>query len=846
MKTMEQNQQSVNKRILGSKRLIAFVLLVCMLLPLLTACGGDRGDGTAVCRQFIQYITTENYEGAYSLLLPELRDMSSPATPKPTPLPSGMPTQEPTPLPTPTTIPSPTPINMEKKGDKMTLSQFRTRYTSIYEAMDLTEIAYSIVSEASGSITASLNYDMTYYTNKAGNLSYRFTVHAVYQQGSWYIDWSPALIFPDMEWGDTVLSGINYPRRGEIFDCEGRILAQNVNAVTVFCIPSNIDLGEHKPVTDVKALFKANDESLSAAQLEEKSWYVPFEKAIAAIPELKKTEEDVRNAFARTYQNFTKIATLYPDQFTTELEERLLAIKGIGIDTGNYGTVRYYPYGESLCHLIGYAGIIQKEYIQEYDDKTGEKNEEFLNDPFYDGDSWLGYAGLEKQYENILRGEKGSFAYIQGKGGQNKQILYNIPAVNGQDLHLTVDIALQQRMEQVVKNVVYDSNITGAVLILNPKTGALQSSLSFPGYDPNAFSRGDLDEDAWDAMQKDPQEPLFNRVIQGLYPPGSTFKPLTAISLLESGTLNTEDFFPAEEEGLRGEHTVWNPSKSPTMAYTGVTKVTRTLSTNRRMPMNMHNCMVQSDNIYFAWGAMKLGWEALIKYLSIMGMGESIPFELTTQKSQIINEDTDQTYDLLAMTGYGQGELLVTPLQMASYIGAFQNEGQVAEPYLIDSIWHQKGMEYNLVSQHEQKTWKTICSPVTAAAINNMLKGVVELPSTLGGQGFGTGRFLGIRRVYTCAGKTGTAELDKKQGASEAAREIAWFICYRTCERETGLPLNPQDERLVMVLLEVDMTKQAPEWTQMKFLIAQALLKQDELTEKPVTENIMSSLPTNQ
>ena len=194
------------------------------------------------------------------------------------------------------------------------------------------------------------------------------------------------------------------------------------------------------------------------------------------------------------------------------------------------------------------------------------------------------------------------------------------------------------------------------------------------------------------------------------------------------------------------------------------------------------------------------------------------------------------------MTGYGQGELLLTPLQLAAYIGAFHNQGQVCRPYVIESTWQQENTEYNLVSQHETEVWKTICAPSTAATINDMLEGVVALPRSMGRgyDGFGTGRFLGVRRTYLCAGKTGTAELDKAQNAKEANKEIAWFVAYRSAKLD-GTELKDSEERLVLVMLEVDMTKQVSEWTQMKFQIAQALLKDDTLTEEPVTEDIMTA-----
>lgn len=858
------------------KRAIAALIILAMLLPLvLTGCGPDRGQGSVVCRQFIEYLANQNFDAAYALIAPELQKAEPPEAPKatkaPTPGPgeTAAPTAEPTATPLPTA--EPTAVPAEVTDHRMTKTEFKKRYTDIFEAMGLTAITAQIISEVNGTLNASVVYRMAYLTSKAGNLIFDFTVNSEYHEG-WVVMWDPSLIFPNMEWGDTMLMGTNYPDRGEIFDAEGILLAENVPAVTIYCIPSKIQLKDGgKAVTDVKTLFKAEDKDLTPDQLLEKELYVPFEQAVAAVPELGLTEADVRNSLARTFRDFAKLKVMYPDQMNPDLEARLLAIPGVGVDSNNYGTLRQYPYGTSLAHLLGYAGIIQKEYLNHYSMENGilKENKEWLyvldedgnkvNDPNYDGDSWLGYAGLEKQYEERLRGVKGSFAYIQGAGGKVKQILYNIPPVDGEDLHLTVKIDLQKRVEEAIQTIVYDDSISGTVIVMNPTTGGVEAMVSFPGYDPNSFSRGEMDDEVWAAMEKDPKTPLLNRAIQGLYPPGSTFKPLVAITGLESGAVTLDWAFPEDTEHIKGTDTIWNPTKGTLIPESGVTKVTRTYSTNRRGPMNMKNCMIQSDNIYFAYLGMKIGWDTLKRYLTVMGMGEAIPFDLPTQKSQIKNMTPDEngqvseeTMDLLAMTGYGQGELLLTPLQLASYISAFRNGGTVYAPYVIESVWQEDKTEYIEVSRHEETIWKELCATGTAEAIRDMLEGVVEAPSNMGRNpvtkeawgGYGTGRFLSVLRTYTCAGKTGTAELAKKQNAKDADRELAWFVAFRSRHLD-GTELKPEEERLVLVMLEIDMTRQVDEWTQMKFLIAQVLLKDDTLTVPPTTQTCIENSGTD-
>ena len=234
------------------KKILILFIAILISLNSFSGCVSSKGDGTVVCLQFVQAIITGNYEEAYSLIADDQKNL----------------TGEPS-----------------KAGDHViSYKEFKEKYTSIFDAMELTDFSYTVVSSASGTITATVDYTMTYYTQKAGNLTFQFTINSEYREG-WQVIWSPNLIFPTMDWGDTMLSGINYPQRGEIFDCHGKLLAGNVNAVTVYCIPSKIELSDgHKPVTDVKALFKANDEDLTPEQLEEKTWYIPFELTIAAIP----------------------------------------------------------------------------------------------------------------------------------------------------------------------------------------------------------------------------------------------------------------------------------------------------------------------------------------------------------------------------------------------------------------------------------------------------------------------------------------------------------------------------------------------------------------------------------
>ena len=767
--------------------LILFILTGAML-PL--GCATSHGNGSDVCLAFIEYIAEGSYGAAYDLLSDSVKNTTG---------------------------------NNTNAGDPMiSAKEFAEKYQQIFEAVGLFEISYIVRTVSDASITSSVDFQMTYSTS-LGEMTNDYTINALYENGRWGIQWTPALIFPTMEWGDKLLVGVNYPKRGEIFDCNGELLVKNLSPVTVFCVPNQISKEE-------------KDEVL---------------KQILSIPILKPSgtpqdeyEKIVHDAIYSTNSSAV-IAKLYPDQVDETLEERLLSIKGIGIDRNGAMTstrFRAYPFGRSASHLLGFASVMWEATWKEIEKRRkGETVTEpsgLISDDdvwVYEKDSWMGYVGLEQEYEDLLRGEKGGYAYIQGIDGTNRQTLYNNPAKDGQDLHLTLDIKMQQRVEEVVKTVVYTDNITGTVIVMNPKSGAIEALYSFPDYDAEAFSRGAVGTEAFEAMQKDPQTPMLNRAIQGLYAPGSTFKPFTGAGSLEAGVVTPETTFPEEEmknihnaryKTSSGYKDVWEVNKG-TYAYTGIDEITRTGNSNRHTPMNMESSIIDSDNIFFSWCALKLGWDRFKEYLTHIGMGENVPFDLPTQKSQIKNEESIETYSLLAMSGYGQGELLVTPLQMASYIAAFRNEGKAPVPYVVDSIWQAEGQNYTEMYRHtKNEVWKTICSKANAETIANMMIGVCRSPQEHGG----TARNLGVRS-FVIAGKTGTAEVgNKKDKNSQSKKEIAWFIGFRQANKD-GSAVKPEDERLVLVMLELDMEDLPEEYALMKFVIARVLLKDDELTK---------------
>ena len=414
---------------------------------------------------------------------------------------------------------------------------------------------------------------------------------------------------------------------------------------------------------------------------------------------------------------------------------------------------------------------------------------------------------------------------------------------------------------------------------------------SWPGFDLNDLSRGLPIED-WQALQTDPDIPLYNRSTQGLYTPGSVFKLMTSAALLETNTMTVNDVFPGSEEI---SNDTWFPSETflanlADRASTATWKeqsndhaLVRTRADSRKSPMNMTNSIISSDNLFFSYAAMRMGWKKFTAFMEQIGWMQTIQLEtdgtepriywqinpndpekvswlnlaeggvpiwkqdadgnyskvpnvnlvldkqlygLDVSKPQLFNQRPEtlplNEYDL-AVTGYGQGEILMSPLQMACYASAYANDGVIMQPYLVDSIWHADGTDYTLVKQKEPKVYRQILQKGTVDTIYPALLQVVT---------DGTARSMvksfltkaPLDLGYTLAGKTGTAELN-----DDKTKELAWFICWR--DSKDGEKVTAENARLVCIMLEIDLTRLADEWSQMKFDIARALLKDDVLNE---------------
>ena len=437
---------------------------------------------------------------------------------------------------------------------------------------------------------------------------------------------------------------------------------------------------------------------------------------------LEVSVDKINNELGKSYvkdDTFVEIKKI--SSSNQELKDALLQIKGIKISSSK---ARIYPLGEAAAHLTGYVQGITAEELEKNSDKG------------YTSTSVIGKSGLESVYEDRLKGKDGLEIYIVDSKGNKKQTIAKREVQDGEDIKLTIDSSLQKQLYEQMKND------NGFFVVMQPLTGEMLAMVSTPSYNPNDFVLG-ISTTKWNELKNNTNKPMYNRYLQA-WTPGSTFKPVTGAIGLTSGKLSTTDEFNYTGVSWQKDSSWGNYYVTTLTAYNA--------------PKNLRNAIVRSDNIYFAQATLQIGRDTFTDGLKKLGFNEDIGFALATAKSQYSNTEKIQTEIQLADSGYGQGQMLVNPILMASIYSAFLNNGNMVKPYL----------EYK-----EDATVEYLKQEVFTADAANIIKDyllqVVETPEGTADDA----RIDGIR----IAGKTGTAEL-KQNKESEERETLGWFNCF--------------------------------------------------------------------
>lgn len=404
----------------------------------------------------------------------------------------------------------------------------------------------------------------------------------------------------------------------------------------------------------------------------------------------------------------------------TEITESVFDIKGV---QSKEVKMREYPYGQSLSHLVGYVGRINAEELEKHEDKG-----------YVDLD-YIGKRGLEQLLEEKLRGKDGIQIYVE-KADHNSEriIIAEKEALDGESIALTIDAVFQKKTFESMKGE------AGTAAVIDPETGETLVLTSSPGFDSNEFMIG-ISSTHYDELVKDPKQPLLNR-FAATYAPGSAIKPVTAAIGLNAGTLKPE-------KGHKIEGETWQKNKS-----WGDFVVTRLYSAPN--PIDLKKALIYSDNIYFAKEALEMGTKSLAKGLTEFGFGEEIPFSYPVTSSQISNDGKISSEGQLVDTSFGQGEMLMNIVHLASSYAPILNDGKMFKPALFEKDAKSEIWKEGLITAENAEILRTDLREV----ITDGHAKAANIPS------------------IKISGKTGTAEL--KSGKDKRGKENGFFVAYPT------------------------------------------------------------------
>ncbi len=521
------------------------------------------------------------------------------------------------------------------------------------------------------------------------------------------------------------------PPRGRIYDRTGNLLADNVPVFSIFVIP---ELAENVDATlaEIRALVELSEEEIEAfhTQASESYPHAPVRVKLHISPEERAVVEVNRHR-----------------------------LNGVLVKPD---TVRYYPYGEVMAHAVGSVRRKTAEDIRRLDRRR------------YSRTQFVGKRGVEAFYEHSLHGEPGSRRVEVDAHGREQRELDRNPPVPGKNLTLALDASLQVAAAAAL------GERRGAVVAIDPGSGGILAMASEPGYDPNLFVTG-LDPTVYDELVNSPKKPLFNRAANGRYAPGSTFKPVVGLAALAAGATdwqrtivdNGEYRLPNSSRVFRD----WNWTQD---------------NTGGQGVVDLHRAIYRSSNVYFYDLGAKLPIDALPRFAAQLGYGRVLSIDVADAAAGLL-PDSEWKMGARGETWYpgdnvnlsiGQGDLLATPLQLATVAAIIANRGRVVRPrMLLDN-------DADLPEFQGGEAVGRVAGEGLGGDDWQRMVDAMEAVVHLGNQGYqqnGTAwAYIGQDIAYRMAGKSGTAQVVgiaqgeeyNEEELDEFSRKHAWFIAF--------------------------------------------------------------------
>ncbi len=547
-------------------------------------------------------------------------------------------------------------------------------------------------------------------------------------------------LFAEKSQGNRVRIEAVPPIRGLIFDRKGRVIAENLPAYQLELIPEQVN--------DLDDTLQR----LAAIELIETADIPRFKKLSRSGQQFK----PVTLKFRMTDEEIANFAIQRPRFPGVDFQPRL---------------VRHYPYGELFAHAVGYVGALNADDMQRLD--SGR----------YVGTSHTGKTGIENSFENNLHGDAGFRHLITNARGRqvpadSGELMDSLPIDEtpkpGSNIYMSLDLDLQRAAFNALEGR------RGAVVAMDPNNGEILALISAPSFDPNFFAVG-MTTAQFGELQNNPDRPLFNRAIVGSYPPGSTIKPMLSMAALQTGATNLTKrtvcigYFTLE--GNEHRYRDWKPEGHG--------------------PVDLHDAIAQSCDVYFYEMSLELGIDNIHEYLTRFGLGATTGVDVIGERGGLVpsrewkrnnfrDRDNQRWYNgETVIASIGQGFMLATPLQLAAATGTLAARGERYRPHMVAAVEDPLSGERSLtVPEHlgnvgirNEFYWQTVLG-----AMHDVMQG----PR-------GTARAIGTGAAYEMAGKSGTAQVVSiaqdaeydEEDIGERQRDHALFIAFAPFENPT-------------------------------------------------------------
>jgi len=518
------------------------------------------------------------------------------------------------------------------------------------------------------------------------------------------------------------------PNRGVIMDRNGIVLATNYSAYTLEITPSKVVEPLDEVIEKLAELIDIQGrDKRRFRKLREES------KSFESVPiRTRLSDEEVARFAAQRYR--------FPG---VEIRARLF---------------RNYPYSELASHVIGYIGRINQS--------EKEKLEEQENVGNYRGTDYIGKLGVEQSYERQLHGQTGVHQMETSAGGRAVRRLSSSPATPGNTVALSIDIKLQQMVEEM-----YGAR-RGALVAIDPSNGEVLAFVSKPTFDPNLFVEG-IDVDNWQKLNESPDKPLLNRALRGTYPPGSTYKPFMSLAALNTGKRNASQIIFDPGFFMFGNHRFRDDKEGG------------------HGSVDMYKSIVQSCDTYYYLVARDMGVDLIHEQMKHLGFGQLTGIDIQGESRGILpstewkqnnykRAEQQRWYSGETISlGIGQGYNSFTMLQLAQAVSVIASNGYRNKPHLVREV-------IDIETKEKQVTVKD--PPQSLGFKPEDLDVIRKAMVGVNLEGTSSGSFVGAE--YTSAGKTGTAQVftikqNEKYVAGkvdERLRDHALFIAFAPAE----------------------------------------------------------------